>query len=79
MAKSDDDRDGRNSVTRGYVLATRVSSIGMQMAIPPAVGWWADSKFNTTPWLLFLGAALGFTVSLLELVKFAKDNEPPKD
>ena len=78
MTNSDDDRDGRSAVARGYVIATRVTSIGIQMAIPPAVGWWADSKFNTAPWLLCLGAVFGFTVSMFELVRLAKDSEDPK-
>ena len=75
MAKNDDDRDGRNSVARGYVLASRVTSIGMQMALPPTLGWWLDEKFHTTPWLLIGGAVLGFTVSMLELIRLAKDSE----
>lgn len=75
MAKSDDDRDGRNAVTRGYVLATRVTSIGIQMALPPTVGWWLDSRFGTDPWLTIVGVILGFSVSMLELLKLAKDSE----
>jgi F0F1-type ATP synthase assembly protein I len=47
----------------------------MQMALPPTLGWWADSQFKTTPWLLIVGAVLGFTVSMFELVKLAKDSE----
>ncbi len=78
MTQSDDDRDGRNAVTRGYVLASRVTSIGMQMAIPPAIGWWADGRLNSTPWLLSLGAVVGFVVSLLELLKLAKDSDQSK-
>ena len=79
MTNSDDDRDGRSSAARGYVLATRVTSIGMQMAVPPAIGWWADSYFNSGPWLLIVGAVLGFTVSLMELIKLAKDSENSPD
>jgi F0F1-type ATP synthase assembly protein I len=78
VTKNDDDRDGRNAVTRGYVLATRVTSIGMQMALPPAIGWWADKKFNTEPWLLCLGAILGLTISLIELVRLAKESDDSK-
>ena len=74
MSNSDDERDGRNAVARGYVLATRVSSIGMQMAFPPLIGWWLDARFKTTPWLLIIGALLGFAVSLLELIRLAKDS-----
>jgi F0F1-type ATP synthase assembly protein I len=74
MAASEESRDGRNSVARGYVLATKVSSIGMQMAFPPLIGWWIDTKWGTTPWMLMLGACLGFVISLLELIKFANDS-----
>ena len=73
MTSSDDNRDGRSATARGYVLATRVTSIGMQMAFPPLIGWWMDSKFNTTPWFLLAGTTLGFGVSLLELIRLAKE------
>ena len=73
MTTGDDNRDGRTSVARGYVIATRVTSIGMQMAFPPLIGWWLDGKFNTAPWLLLLGTALGFGVSMLELVRLANE------
>ena len=78
MTNSDDDRDGRSAVARGYVLANRATSIGMQMALPPALGWWADSRFKTGPWLLILGAVIGFSVSLLELIRLSNENEDPK-
>lgn len=78
MTNSDDDRDGRSASARGYVLATRVTSIGMQMAIPPAIGWWADEKFKTTPLLVILGAVLGFGISMLELVRLARNSNDSK-
>ena len=76
MTQSDDERDGRSAVARGYVLATRVTSIGMQMAFPPLIGWWLDTKVGTGPWLLVVGAFLGFGVSMLELVRLAKESNP---
>ena len=79
VTNSEDDRDGRSAMARGYVVASRVTSIGIQMAIPPAIGWWADEKFKTSPWLVILGAVLGFVISMLELVKLAKDSNDSKD
>lgn len=79
MASSDDDRDGRNAVARGYVLATRITAIGMQMAVPPLLGWWADDYFKTAPWCLIVGAILGFSVSMLELLSLAKSSEDSPD
>lgn len=78
MTNSDDDRDGRSAMARGYVVATRATSIGIQMAIPPAIGWWADERFKTSPWLVILGAVLGFTISMLELVRIANDSNDSK-
>ena len=57
------------------MLAGRVMSVGIQMALPPAVGWWLDQRFATTPWLTLLGVALGFSSGLWELLKLAKDSE----
>lgn len=50
-------------------------SVGIQMALPPGVGWWLDQRFKTTPWLTLLGVALGFSSGLWELLKLAKDSE----
>lgn len=73
MAPSDDDRDGRNSAARGYVLASRVMAISMQMGLPPGIGWWLDNRFSTAPWLMVAGLVLGFVMAMLELIKLAKD------
>ena len=73
MASSDNNRDGRSSAARGYVLASRVTSISIQMALPPGIGWWLDERFATSPWLMIVGVLLGFSVAMLELLKFAKE------
>jgi F0F1-type ATP synthase assembly protein I len=71
----DENRDGRSAMARGYVLASRASSIGLQMAIPAAVGWWVDSQWKTTPGFLIAGVVLGFVAAMFELVKLARDSE----
>lgn len=79
---NDEDRDGRSAVARGYVLATRVTSISLQMALPPVVGWWIDGRCGSTPWFTIFGVVLGFTTSMRELLRLAKESEsdesPPK-
>ena len=74
----DQNRDGRSAMARGYVLASRVMSIGFQMIIPVGVGWWADSAWKTSPWLMLLGVVLGFVVSMMELMQLARESAPPK-
>ena len=71
----DEGRDGRSPVARGYVLASRASSIGLQMVIPAGIGWWVDVKWKTTPWFTIVGVVLGFIVAMLEIVRLAKDSE----
>ena len=69
--------DGRSATARGYVLASRASSIGLQMAIPTGVGWWVDSQWKTAPWFMIAGVCLGFLAAMLELVKLARDSSRP--
>ncbi|MCX7408909.1 MAG: AtpZ/AtpI family protein [Planctomycetales bacterium] len=74
----DQNQDGRSEMARGYVVASRVMSIGFQMIIPVGVGWWADSAWKTSPWLMLLGVVLGFVVSMMELMQLARESAPPK-
>ncbi len=77
---SDDaDRDGRSAMARGYVLASRAMSIGLQMVIPVGLGWWADSSWKTAPWLMVVGVVLGFTSALLQLIQLAKESASEED
>ena len=71
---NDEDRDGRSAVAKGYVLASRATSIGMQMVIPVGLGWWADASWKTTPWFLIVGVVFGFATSLLQLIHLAKES-----
>jgi len=75
VANSDDDRDGRNAVARGYVLASRATSIGFQMAIPALLGWWADSSWKTSPWCMLVGVVLGFILAMFEILQLAKGTD----
>jgi F0F1-type ATP synthase assembly protein I len=52
--------------------AARASGIGFQMAVPPAVGFWLDSRWGTAPWLILVGACLGFAAAMLDIVKLAR-------
>jgi hypothetical protein len=55
--------------------ATRISNIGFQMALPPLVGWWADGRWGTAPWLLIVGAGFGFLSGMLAILKLASSFE----
>ena len=78
MPEGDDHPDGRSSQARGYVLASRVTSIGLQMAVPPVIGWWVDLKWGLSPLFLIFGAVFGLVVSFFELLRFAKESSRPR-
>jgi ATP synthase protein I len=37
-----------------------------------AIGWYADQKLGTAPWLLITGCGLGFTGGLWNMIKAAQ-------
>ncbi len=39
------------------------------------VGWWLDNKFNTAPWFLVCGSAVGMVVALTHLLRSASAYE----
>jgi F0F1-type ATP synthase assembly protein I len=55
--------------------ATRISSVGFSMAIPPLIGFWLDRKWNTSPWLVIAGACVGFLTATLEFAKLVRQQQ----
>jgi F0F1-type ATP synthase assembly protein I len=54
--------------------SSRITSIGFQFAVPVGFGWWLDRRWGTEPWLMVVGALLGFLTGTLALVQLAKDS-----
>ncbi len=54
----------------------RASSIGIEIGVAVIAGLlggrWADEKLGTSPWLLFLGVAIGSALGLMIVLKTAK-------
>lgn len=50
----------------------RYASVGLQFAATIGVfaflGYWADGKLGTDPWLLIVGVFLGFALGLVSLI-----------
>lgn len=49
------------------------------IVVGSAVGAWADSRLDTSPWLLLLGLLLGFGAFTRRLVRLMRDMAPPAE
>jgi F0F1-type ATP synthase assembly protein I len=53
----------------------RMTGLGLEfivaVAVVGGVGWWADKRLGTLPWLTLVGVAIGFAVGLWTVVKAA--------
>ena len=52
-----------------HQLASQVTSVSLEMALPAALGYWLDTRAGTAPWLLIVGAVLGVTVGMWHLLQ----------
>jgi F0F1-type ATP synthase assembly protein I len=77
-----EDPTARQELERRKGLAAYQGAFEAVMAIPLAIGagYWLDGRFDTSPILLILGAAIGFAAFVLRLVRLGRqlhlDQEP---
>jgi F0F1-type ATP synthase assembly protein I len=55
----------------GLERASRVTTIGLEFAIPALVGYGVDSWLHTAPVATIIGAVLGFVTGLLHTVRMS--------
>ena len=54
---------------------SRITTVSLEMVLPPVIGWWIDQRLGTVLVFLVLGAILGLTTGIIHLVRMAS---PPK-
>lgn len=54
----------------------RMAGVGIEfiaaILLCGGIGWWLDGRWNTSPWLLLVGMALGFAVGMWSMIKMAR-------
>jgi F0F1-type ATP synthase assembly protein I len=58
---------------------SRITTVSLEMVLPAGLGYLADQRWETEPWLTSVGALLGFTVGfrhLLQMVAKEQSNIP---
>jgi hypothetical protein len=67
-------------VSLGVRWATRVTSIGLEFALPALLGGYLDRRFGTGSLLTILGAVFGFVAGMVHLMAIAREEaKAPRD
>jgi hypothetical protein len=56
----------------GIEWASRVTTIGLEFALPPLLGYGVDSWLRTTPVATITGAVLGFATGMMHTVSMVR-------
>ncbi len=66
--------DGRPPLASAMWWVNQIISIAVEMVLPAWLGHWADNRWKTEPWLVGVGALLGFAVAMLHLLRLANQS-----
>lgn len=67
--------DDRSPMVIAMEWSARLTTIGLEMALPPAGGYWLDHWLVLTlPVFVIVGAILGFVVSMFHLMQIARQD-----
>lgn len=56
--------------------AYRVTSLGLEFALPALGGYWVDRWTGWGPGGLLVGAVAGFSVGMMHLIQIAREGAP---
>ncbi len=69
------------AVSQGVRWATRVTTIGLEFALPPLLGGYLDRRWGLGSVLTIVGALFGFLAGMVHLLAIAREdakaNPPP--
>jgi ATP synthase protein I len=63
----------RSPLAIGFELASRVTTIGLEFALPAAAGYGLDSWLKTMPLATIIGVLLGFFLGMFHAVRMARE------
>ena len=63
----------RSNLSVGLSWAARVTSVGLEFALPPVLGAWLDGWWGTSPWALLAGTASGFALGMAHTLRIARE------
>jgi len=65
-------QDDRPPMVVAMQWVHQVTSISLEMVLPAGLGYLADRSWGTEPWLVCVGAVLGFVTAMVHLLQLAR-------
>lgn len=59
-------------MSAGLLWASRVTTVGLEFALPALAGLWLDRHWPLQPLGVIAGAVLGFTMGILHLLRISR-------
>jgi len=69
-------KDDRPPMVVAMEWVSHITSISIEMAAPAGLGYWLDGRWGSGPWLLAVGAVLGFLMAFWHLLALTKRGGP---
>jgi ATP synthase protein I len=61
----------RSALSIGMEWSSRITTIGLEFALPAFLGFGLDRWWGTSPWMTLGGAFLGLTIGMLHVFRLA--------
>ena len=69
--------DGRSALSIGMDWGARITTIGLEFALPACLGFSLDRWWGTSPWLTVIGAFLGLGIGMLHVIRLGSSLAGP--
>ncbi|MBV8487963.1 MAG: AtpZ/AtpI family protein [Planctomycetaceae bacterium] len=69
--------DGRSALSIGIDWSARITTIGLEFALPACLGFGLDRWWRTSPWLTVIGAFLGLGIGMLHVIRLGSSLSGP--
>ena len=66
-----DERRGPQPIAAAMEWVAKITTVGLEMALPAIGGGWLDRRLGTSYWAL-IGVALGVTVGIWHLIQMTR-------
>ncbi len=67
--------DDRPPMAIAMQWVSQITTISLIMVLPAGLGYWLDNRWDTEPWLIACGAAIGFAIGMWQLLQLVKTDQ----